>query len=184
MFRPTRPFVQQDHLIGARRRSTRVPLRSARARREIWRRERRRERAAALRSTTGDNACDIAVAEPAERTAAVELERARDAYAGRTWLEAHERSRAQTANPLEAEDLELLAMAKLMLGRDDEAIGDPRARPPPVSRARRDAARGPCRDLDRHEPRLPGCGRTGQRLAGARPAAARHGPGDSAEQGT
>ena len=78
----------------------------------------------APRSTTGDNACDIAVAEPAERTAAVELERARDAYAGRTWLEAYEAfSRADELTPLEAEDLELLTTATLMLGRDDDAIG-------------------------------------------------------------
>ena len=51
------------------------------------------------------------------------LDRARDAYARRAWLEAHEAfSRADDDGALEAEDLELLAMAKLMLGRDDEAI--------------------------------------------------------------
>ena len=51
------------------------------------------------------------------------LDRARDAYARRAWLEAHEAlSRADDDSALEAEDLELLSMAKLMLGRDDEAI--------------------------------------------------------------
>jgi ATP/maltotriose-dependent transcriptional regulator MalT len=51
------------------------------------------------------------------------LDRARDAYARRAWLEAHEAfSRAGDDGALEAGDLELLAMAKLMLGRDDEAI--------------------------------------------------------------
>jgi DNA-binding CsgD family transcriptional regulator len=51
------------------------------------------------------------------------LDRARDAYARRAWLEAHEAfSRVDDDDALEAEDLELLAMAKLMLGRDDEAI--------------------------------------------------------------
>jgi DNA-binding CsgD family transcriptional regulator len=51
------------------------------------------------------------------------LDRARDAYARRAWLEAHEVfSRADDDDALEPEDLELLAMAKLMLGRDDEAI--------------------------------------------------------------
>ena len=56
-------------------------------------------------------------------TATGALDRARDAYARRAWLEAHEAfSRADDGGALEAEDLELLAMAKLMLGRDDEAI--------------------------------------------------------------
>ena len=56
-------------------------------------------------------------------TAAGALDRGRDAYARRAWLEAHEAlSRAEDGGALEAEDLELLAMAKLMLGRDDESI--------------------------------------------------------------
>ena len=56
-------------------------------------------------------------------TAAGALDRGRDAYARRAWLEAHEAfSRADDGGALEAEDLELLAMAKLMLGRDDESI--------------------------------------------------------------
>ena len=72
----------------------------------------------------GDNACDVAVTEPAQRRAADELERARDAYASRAWLEAYEAfSRADEEAPLEAEDLELLTTATLMLGRDDDAIG-------------------------------------------------------------
>ncbi len=51
------------------------------------------------------------------------LDRARDAYSRRAWLEAHDAfSRADDDGALEAEDLELLAMAKLMLGRDDEAV--------------------------------------------------------------
>ena len=50
------------------------------------------------------------------------LDRARDAYARRAWLEAHEAFSRADDSALEAEDLELLSMAKLMLGRDDEAI--------------------------------------------------------------
>ena len=48
------------------------------------------------------------------------LELGRTAYAERRWRAAYE-SLAQ-APELEAEDLELLAMAKLMLGRDDELV--------------------------------------------------------------
>ena len=51
------------------------------------------------------------------------LDRARDAYSRHAWLEAHDAfSRADDDGALEAADLELLAMAKLMLGRDDEAV--------------------------------------------------------------
>jgi hypothetical protein len=63
------------------------------------------------------------VPEPVQPVSARVLERARAAYTARAWLEAHEAfSRADDDGALEAEDLELLAMAKLMLGRDDEAI--------------------------------------------------------------
>jgi ATP/maltotriose-dependent transcriptional regulator MalT len=56
-------------------------------------------------------------------TATGALDRARDAYARRAWLEAHEAlSSADTQGVLEGGELELLAMTKLMLGRDDEAI--------------------------------------------------------------
>ena len=52
------------------------------------------------------------------------LERGREAYASRTWREAHKSlSRADQTAPLEAEDLELLATAAYMLGRDDEFVG-------------------------------------------------------------
>jgi DNA-binding CsgD family transcriptional regulator len=55
--------------------------------------------------------------------AAEAVEQARDAYARRAWLEADDAfSRADEDGVLEAADLELLAMAKLMLGRDDEAV--------------------------------------------------------------
>jgi len=51
------------------------------------------------------------------------LDRARDAYAGRAWLEAYEAfTNADEVAPLEVEDLELLTTATLMLGRDDDAI--------------------------------------------------------------
>ncbi len=58
-------------------------------------------------------------------TAALDdLERARSAYSSRSWLEAHAAfSRADDMEPLEAEDLELLTTATLMLGRDDDALG-------------------------------------------------------------
>jgi DNA-binding CsgD family transcriptional regulator len=50
-----------------------------------------------------------------------ELERGREAYARRAWGEAYEAlSRADQAAALEAEDLELLATAAYMLGREDD----------------------------------------------------------------
>ena len=53
----------------------------------------------------------------------VELERGRSAYARRAWAEAHESlSRADAASPLAADDVELLATAVYMLGRDDESM--------------------------------------------------------------
>ncbi|HZO62756.1 MAG TPA: LuxR C-terminal-related transcriptional regulator [Gaiellaceae bacterium] len=61
--------------------------------------------------------------EPTPAAAAEVLEQARDAYARRSWLEAHEAfSRADGETPLAAEDLELLSVATLMLSRDDEAM--------------------------------------------------------------
>jgi DNA-binding CsgD family transcriptional regulator len=52
-----------------------------------------------------------------------ELERARAAYEERSWLEAYEAFvRADEEEPLDAEDLELLTWALMMLGRDDDAI--------------------------------------------------------------
>jgi DNA-binding CsgD family transcriptional regulator len=52
-----------------------------------------------------------------------DLERGRDAYERYAWLEAYEAfSRADEEMPLEAEDLELLTWALMMLGRDDDAI--------------------------------------------------------------
>jgi DNA-binding CsgD family transcriptional regulator len=51
------------------------------------------------------------------------LDLARDAYARQAWLEAHDAfSCADDDGVLEPGDLELWAMAKLMLGRDDEAV--------------------------------------------------------------
>jgi DNA-binding CsgD family transcriptional regulator len=53
------------------------------------------------------------------------LERGREAYAQREWLEAYQAlSRADEGSALEAEDLELLAVAAFMLGRDDDAVAD------------------------------------------------------------
>jgi DNA-binding NarL/FixJ family response regulator len=52
-----------------------------------------------------------------------ELARARDAYARRAWFEAREAfSHCDEAAGLEAEDLELLTTASLMLARDDDAM--------------------------------------------------------------
>lgn len=51
------------------------------------------------------------------------LERARGSYAARAWLDAYEAFlHADEASPLGAEDLELLATAAYMLGRDDEYL--------------------------------------------------------------
>jgi tetratricopeptide (TPR) repeat protein len=53
------------------------------------------------------------------------LARGREAYAQREWLEAYQAfSRADEVSALEAEDLELLAVAAFMLGRDDDAVAD------------------------------------------------------------
>jgi hypothetical protein len=50
-----------------------------------------------------------------------ELERGRRLYEQRSWLEAHQSLvRADRADPLAPEDLELLATAAYMLGDDDE----------------------------------------------------------------
>jgi DNA-binding CsgD family transcriptional regulator len=51
------------------------------------------------------------------------LERGRDAYARRAWLEAHDLlARAHAQAPLDAPDLEVLATGAFMLGRDDESV--------------------------------------------------------------
>ena len=53
-----------------------------------------------------------------------ELARGRKSYARREWMNAYESlSRADRAAPLGAEDLELLATAAYMLGRDDDHLG-------------------------------------------------------------
>jgi DNA-binding NarL/FixJ family response regulator len=53
-----------------------------------------------------------------------DLEAARVAYAGRSWLAASDAfARADSAEPLAPDDLELLSMSLLMLARDDEAAG-------------------------------------------------------------
>ncbi len=55
--------------------------------------------------------------------AAGALERGRESYARRSWADAHESlTRADRLAPLAAEDLELLATAAIMLGRDDDSI--------------------------------------------------------------
>ena len=52
-----------------------------------------------------------------------ELERGREAYARRAWSDAYESlSGADEADPLGAQDLELLATSAYMLGRDDEYV--------------------------------------------------------------
>jgi DNA-binding NarL/FixJ family response regulator len=57
-----------------------------------------------------------------------ELERGREAYARRAWADAYESlSRADHADSLRAEDLELLATSAYMLGRDDDLSGLERA---------------------------------------------------------
>jgi DNA-binding CsgD family transcriptional regulator/tetratricopeptide (TPR) repeat protein len=64
---------------------------------------------------------DSDVAPTAQR--AGQLERARGSYGARAWLDAYEAFlRADEVSPLGAEDLELLATAAYMLGRDDEYL--------------------------------------------------------------
>lgn len=58
-----------------------------------------------------------------EGNASAALDRAREAYARRAWLEAHDAlARADDDTVLDPGDLELWAMTKLMLGRDDESV--------------------------------------------------------------
>jgi DNA-binding CsgD family transcriptional regulator len=53
----------------------------------------------------------------------VEIERGREAYAKRAWLDAHELlTGAHDEAPLDAQDLELLATTSFMLGRDDDCV--------------------------------------------------------------
>jgi tetratricopeptide (TPR) repeat protein len=57
-----------------------------------------------------------------------ELERGRESYVKRAWMDAYESlSHADQASPLGAEDLELLATSAYMLGRDDDMSGMERA---------------------------------------------------------
>lgn len=52
-----------------------------------------------------------------------QLERGRESYARRAWLDTHESlAQADRATPLEARDLELLATSAYMLGRDDDYV--------------------------------------------------------------
>jgi DNA-binding CsgD family transcriptional regulator len=52
-----------------------------------------------------------------------ELQRGRDAYARRAWVEAHERlTHVHGQRPLDPPDLELLATTAFMLGRDDDTV--------------------------------------------------------------
>ena len=58
---------------------------------------------------------------PPSRITADELERGREAYGERAWVDAYELlSRADRVSPLGAEDLELLATSAYMLGRNEE----------------------------------------------------------------
>ena len=58
-----------------------------------------------------------------------ELERGRETSARRAWLESYESlTAAHEDSSLAAPDLELLAQATYMLGRDDESIGVARSR--------------------------------------------------------
>src|SRR5919198_935284 len=60
---------------------------------------------------------------PARERAAVDLERGREAYAGRAWQDAFDAlSRADSGSTLAAEDLELLATAAFMVAREEEAV--------------------------------------------------------------
>ena len=62
--------------------------------------------------------------EAVRRGASRLLDRARNCYEQYAWAEAYQAlSRADQATPLGAEDLELLAMAAYMVGRDDEYLG-------------------------------------------------------------
>jgi len=62
--------------------------------------------------------------EAVRRGASRLLDRARNCYEQYAWAEAYKAlSRADQATPLGAEDLELLAMAAYMVGRDDEYLG-------------------------------------------------------------
>ena len=60
---------------------------------------------------------------PDARVSIVELERGRECYGRRAWAEAYRSlSSADQASPLAGEDLELLAMAAYLIGRDDDYL--------------------------------------------------------------
>jgi DNA-binding CsgD family transcriptional regulator len=60
---------------------------------------------------------------PDARVSIMELERGRECYGRRAWAEAYRSlSSADQASPLAGEDLELLAMAAYLIGRDDDYL--------------------------------------------------------------
>ena len=73
------------------------------------------------------------------RDRADELERGREAYAARAWLQAYEcLEQAHTRDPLDPPDLELLSIVAFMLGRDDDCVAWLERAHLRASRARRD----------------------------------------------
>ena len=77
-----------------------------------------------------------------------ELERGREHYGRRAWADAYRSlSAADQASRLEGEDLELLAMAAYLIGRDDDYLRGARTRPSRAPGRRRTPARHPFRIL-------------------------------------
>jgi|RhiMethySRZTD1v2_1073278.scaffolds.fasta_scaffold02409_6 DNA-binding NarL/FixJ family response regulator len=70
------------------------------------------------------SACTTLISEtPASAIMRGELERGRECYAQRQWADAYESlSRADQATPLAGNDLDLLALAAYLVGRDDEYL--------------------------------------------------------------
>ena len=112
------------------------------------------------------------------------LARGREAVGRRAWTDAHRAlSEADAIAPLGAADLELLATAAYMLGRDEEFLDRPRARTPRAPRRRRRAACRALRLLVGDEPLH--ARREGPRdgMARPRPAARRARGADCVERG-
>jgi DNA-binding CsgD family transcriptional regulator/tetratricopeptide (TPR) repeat protein len=76
------------------------------------------------RTISGGRVDAISIVENNPMPVVAELERGREAYTRQAWLDAREAlSRADEQEPLELEDVVLLAISNVMLGRDDDAIG-------------------------------------------------------------
>src|SRR5262245_41837501 len=104
------------------RSATSSPRSTARCRRQRRPRARRRALRRSCARAADTTTVSRAVAHDA-RDRPDELERGREAYATRAWLQAYASlERADGWEPLDPPDLELLSVVAFMLGRDDDTV--------------------------------------------------------------